>query len=604
MATRKSSSALVWLALMALALAGVPIAWTLHAAHTTGNRAGTRLDWPAPAAGAWTEPNEIEVQFKPGNGADAIKSADDRIGLTPAWSGAQPDQEEIDTFDTPAGADTDTILSRLRSDPDVEAADVEHLYAEPESEAGAVPAPAADAPAPDRRGWRPNDPRYGEQWNFQMVHCEQAWEKSRGKGVIVAVIDTGVAYADTRKGKQARDFNTTGFAPGYDFTTHDSLPNDDNGHGTHVAGTIAESTDNGEGVAGLAFEATIMPLKVLTAQGWGRSSDIADAIRWAADHGANVINMSLGGPVPDRLMRSACAYAHQKGVTIVCAAGNSGQEGVGFPAAYPDCIAVSAVGPGGKLSFYSSWGKPVAIAAPGGDKLVDPNNGGILQNTVMADENGALVDDYYAFQGTSMASPHVAATAALIEAQGIRDPDDVKAVLQRSAQHADGPRVKYGAGILDAGAAVGLAGAIYGDGVARFWFVALLFAGCYLVGRSRKGVVFGPRYPVLGAAAFAFGLLFPDWLSGYVGQTSCWNLVGHSVLIPLGLLLLGTTGRTERRLLGWTALGLTLHIGWEFLRGTLPVSPDLSTLRIFPWIVVNVLAGLGIMISGLARRDV
>jgi serine protease len=590
------------MAVIALAVAAVPIALTWRATRAAGQEAA-RLDWPAPASGGWTRSGEIEVQFRPGSGEDAIKAADDRIGLSPAWSSAKPDEEEIDTFEAPAGSDPQALLSKLQSDPDVLAADVEHVYTEPESVKGAAPAGSSDAPAPDSGNWKPNDPRYGEQWNFRMVHSEQAWAQSRGMGVTVAVIDTGVAYEDNRKGKRARDFGETRFARGYDFTAHDALPNDDNGHGTHVAGTIAESTDNGEGVAGLAFDATIMPLKVLTAQGWGRSSDIAEAIRWAADHGANIINMSLGGPVPDRLMRSACAYAHEKGVTIVCAAGNSGQEGVGYPAAYPECIAVSAVGPTGKLSFYSSWGRQVAIAAPGGDKMIDPNNGGILQNTVLDDGTGALVDDYYSFQGTSMASPHVAAVAALVEAQGIRDPDDVKAVLQRSAQRAPGPRARYGAGIVDAGAAVALAGAIHGDGVARFWFVALLFVCCYLVGRSRKGVLFGPRYPVVGAAAFAFGLLFPDWLAGYLGQTSYWNLIGHSVLIPLGLLMLGTTGRAERRALGWMALGLALHLGWEFLRGTLPVSPDLTTIRIFPWIVVNVLAGFGILASGLARRD-
>ena len=302
----------------------------------------------------------------------------------------------------------------------------------------------AQSPAPEssiteeNSGWKPNDPRYNEQWNFKMVNAEAAWDVTRGKGAIVAVIDTGVAYKDTRKGKRARDFGDTQFVEGYDFVHHDAMPNDDQGHGTHVSGTIAESTNNGEGVAGLAFEAKIMPLKVLSSSGGGTTKDIAEAIRWAADHGANVINMSLGGPYPDQVMGSACEYAHKKGVTIVCAAGNSGREGVGYPAAYKDCIAVSSVGPKGDLSFYSSWGKQVAIAGPGGDKQAGGEAGGILQNTVMPNSDGAMVDDYYSFQGSSMASPHVAAVAALFVYQGVKYPDDVMAVLQKSA-HKKGP---------------------------------------------------------------------------------------------------------------------------------------------------------------------
>ena len=111
---------------------------------------------------------------------------------------------------------------------------------------------------------------------------------------------------------------------------------------------------NGEGCAGIAPEARIMPIKVLSKEGSGTTADIADGIRWAADHGANVINMSLGSPFPSAILHSACQYARKKGVTIVCAAGNSGQEGVGYPAAFPECIAVSATGPGGKLAPYSS----------------------------------------------------------------------------------------------------------------------------------------------------------------------------------------------------------------------------------------------------------
>lgn len=307
----------------------------------------------------------------------------------------------------------------------------------------------------------PNDPRYAEQWNFQMVGAEAAWKRSRGTGVVVAVIDTGVSGTSSGKGQACRDFGSTTFTAGYDFVNRDTDPYDDHGHGTHVAGTIAEATNNSEGVAGLAYGATIMPLKVLSASGSGTSADIADAIRWAADKGANVINMSLGSPFPDAVIRSACTYASKKGVVIVAAAGNSGKQGVGYPAAYSECIAVSSVGPSGKLAGYSSWGKQVALAAPGGDiggYSDRDESAGILQNTNLPVEFGGQGDGYYAFQGTSMASPHVAAAAALVMAQGIKDPVKVRKALTESAARVTGGDVKkYGAGILNVDNATALA---------------------------------------------------------------------------------------------------------------------------------------------------
>ena len=307
----------------------------------------------------------------------------------------------------------------------------------------------------------PNDPRYSEQWNFQMVGAEAAWKRSRGTGVVVAVIDTGVSGTSSGKGQACRDFGSTTFTAGYDFVNRDTDPYDDHGHGTHVAGTIAEATNNSEGVAGLAYGATIMPLKVLSASGSGTSADIADAIRWAADKGANVINMSLGSPFPDAVIRSACTYASKKGVVIVAAAGNSGKQGVGYPAAYSECIAVSSVGPSGKLAGYSSWGKQVALAAPGGDiggYSDRDESAGILQNTNLPVEFGGQGDGYYAFQGTSMASPHVAAAAALVMAQGIKDPVKVRKALTESAVKVTGGDLKkYGAGILNVDKATALA---------------------------------------------------------------------------------------------------------------------------------------------------
>lgn len=584
-----------------LAMSALPMAWALFGDRhdqVSMSEANATVS-PGQTDPAWIAANELDIQLKPGADDATLTEIGKEIGASFTWnSPVSRDETEVAEAVLPNGADIAGDLAALRADARVEAADVSHIYRAPSGEmAGAQsPAPISQGEE-DNSGWKPNDPRYGEQWNFKMVNAEAAWDVTRGKGAVVAVIDTGVAFKDTKKGKIGKDFGDTQFVPGYDFVNRDALPNDDQGHGTHVAGTIAESTNNGEGVAGLAFEARIMPLKVLSSTGSGTSKDIAEAIRWAADHGANVINMSLGSPYPDQLMGSACEYARKKGVTIVCAAGNSGREGVGYPAAYKDCIAVSSVGPKGNLSFYSSWGKQVAIAAPGGDKNVGGDAGGILQNSVMPDGNGALVDDYYSFQGTSMASPHVAAVAALVVSQGIKDPDDVKAVLLKSARK-KGPANKYGAGILDAGAAAKLAGNTYGDGISRFWIVVALFGGCMLIGKKRAKAHVANPYPFWGTAALSFGLLFPDWLTGFVGATSAFNVVGHSILIPGALLLMGAQ-KGERRLVGWMAFGLTLHLGWEFLRGTSPFGPELGSLQILPWVVSNVCVGMGMLLSGL-----
>lgn len=605
-----SSAGLRWAAFLLLAGAAVPMVMSWRsgpsaaidrsaAAPGTNGRAGL------PADPAWVSPNQIEVELQPGDGAQDLAGVSRECGVPLTWDSPEHAETEVAVGAVPPNETEQQALAALRQDGRVVAADALHTYREPESPVLASEIVGQDTnrpgPAEDTGRWKPNDPRYGEQWNFQMVKCEQAWEISRGKGVTVAIIDTGVAYGDTRKGPGARDFKQTGFAPGYDFVNSDAVPYDDNGHGTHVAGTVAESTDNGEGVAGLAFDARVMPLKVLSAGGGGSSAAIAEAIRWAADHGANVINMSLGSPFPDKLMAAACEYAHDKGVTIVCAAGNSGREGVGYPAAYPQCIAVSAVGPDGNLSFYSSWGKEIAIAAPGGDTQKGGPAGAILQNTILTDSDGNRVDGYFGFQGTSMASPHVAAVAALVESCGVKDPDDVRCVLMKSASKKS-PASKYGAGIVDAERAVKLASNIHGDGVTRFWMVMALFGACFAIGKLRERAGGEGGYPMLGTAALAFGLLFPDWLTGFLGLSSHWNLIGHSILIPGALLLMGADDAAERRFLGWMSLGLCLHLGWEFLRGTTPMGLDWGSLSLAPWVVANLSIGAGMLVSGLSAN--
>jgi serine protease len=288
----------------------------------------------------------------------------------------------------------------------------------------------------------PNDPNYSQQWNFRSINVEQAWDESKGEGITVAVIDTGVT--------KVPDLQNTEFVEGYDFVNDQVEARDDNGHGTHVAGTIAQSTNNNYGVAGIAYKAKIMPLKVLSASGGGTVADIAESIKFAADHDAEVINMSLGGGGENKLMQEAIDYAYDKGVVIIAAAGNENRNSSSYPARYPKVISVSATDSAGNKAPYSNYGAGVDISAPGGSET-----GKIIQETIKG-TNGQ--PEFIGLQGTSMASPHVAGVAALIKASGIESPQQVTEILQQSVRKVkEDPLNHYGAGQLDAAEAVKLA---------------------------------------------------------------------------------------------------------------------------------------------------
>lgn len=287
----------------------------------------------------------------------------------------------------------------------------------------------------------PNDQYYSKQWNLHKIGVEGAWTRTKGSGVTVAVIDTGIT--------KVKDLYETKFVKGYDFVNDNETAKDDNGHGTHVAGTVAQTTNNKYGVAGVAYEASLMPLKVLGADGGGTVADIAEAIKFAANNGADVINMSLGGGGESQLMKEAIEYAYRKGVVIVAAAGNESTDGSSYPARYPHVIGVSAFGPDGEKAPYSNFGAGVDISAPGGSEA-----GAILQETI--NENGEGV--FLGLQGTSMASPHVAGVAALVKAAGVTDPEEILKVLKQSARVIQDDGLNYyGAGQLNAEAAVKLA---------------------------------------------------------------------------------------------------------------------------------------------------
>jgi serine protease len=512
------------------------------------------------------------------------------------------------------------LEERLRAEPLVEGVEPELQYAIPDAGVSALDGPTLEADLPTQRErprFEPNDPMYPLQWHLQAIHAPEAWASTRGRGSVVAVIDTGVAYKDLEwHGVIARavpDLAGVEFVAGETFLDR-ALPEglDDHAHGTHVAGTIAQATDNGVGVAGVAHQATIMPLKVLGGDGRGSVAAIANAIRYAADHGAHVINMSLGGPLPSRVMGKAVEYAHAKGVTIVCAAGNEKKSRVSYPAAYPHALAVAATDFEGKRSFYSNWGSALDVSAPGGDTRADKNGDGhpdgVLQNTIKVQTPSE--NDYLWFQGTSMASPHAAGVAALVVSRGVTNPDEVERILERTATHPAGLDwdKEYGAGIIDAAAAVeaahgeylperaGLAGVLGLLGVAGG---AVGAAGRRRLARRLFGLGAGTLVGI-GAigAPLAYMLAAPFGIAGF------GSIAFMSALVPALAIVALLHVRGLRSLLTGLALGQAAVL----LHGAVVLPTLVTGLWGGPgidrvWLAANALVALWLAHRTSAARD-
>jgi serine protease len=345
-----------------------------------------------------------------------------------------------------------------------------------------------------RASYIPNDPGRGTtpggwqalQWNFNgpfSVNAPAAWDhvaevgRPGAVGVTVAVLDTGVAYSDRGPFTRSPDLRGDRFQRGFDFVDWDRYPSDQNGHGTHVASTIAESIDNGVGVTGLAFGARIMPVRVLDSRGEGDSVAISRGIRFAARHGASVINLSFefgngvrANEIPDIL--DALEFARRKGVLVVGAAGNGSRETLRRPVAYParatEVLSVGATTENGCLAEYSNGGPQLDLVAPGGGRDAvlagDPNcipgnrKGRDIVQMTFEDRPGnfGLPARY---TGTSMAAPHVSGAAAMVIASGVLGPtpapEAIEAHLKATARDlgTPGPDEFYGAGLLDAAAA-------------------------------------------------------------------------------------------------------------------------------------------------------
>ncbi|MBC7515166.1 MAG: peptidase S8 [Alkalinema sp. FL-bin-369] len=293
----------------------------------------------------------------------------------------------------------------------------------------------------------PNDPLFKRQWNLKQINIESAWIITKGKGSIVAVVGTGIS--------RVSDLETTDFLVGYDFVNDNADATDDHGHGTHIAGTIAQSTNNAFGSAGIAPEASLMPIKVLSIGGNGTVADIAEGIRYAADHGAHVINLTMVGDGNSLFLQKAIDYADRKGAVIISPAGNSGRTAAAYPARYRHVLGVAALDIKGQKAPYSNGGAGVDISAPGGWIEGEDPTGGIIQNTF---DRRMQVSIFAPYQGTSMAAPHVSGVAALIHSMGITDPGEISTLLIRSVQRLPrDARNDYGAGKLDASAALKLA---------------------------------------------------------------------------------------------------------------------------------------------------
>jgi serine protease len=422
------------------------------------------------AAPADYVPDVVLVGYAPAHTASLAADAANRHGVRES---AAADTHAGRLVRVPRGLTVAQEIARLRRQRGV-------LYAVPDYRAHIAGAwiPNDHGRTNTAQGWQRT------QWNFLAaagVNAPQAWanlfavKRGGAKGVVVAVLDTGVAYRNWHQFRKSPDFARTHFTKPYDFVSGNRFPLDREGHGTFVTGVIAESTNNGIGLTGLAYGATIMPVRVLDSGGFGDASTIAKGIRYAATHGAQVINLSLEFPpdigardIPDIV--SAIKFAHARGVVVVGASGNEGETEIAYPARDSDAISVGATTLDRCLADYSNGGAKLDLVAPGGgddtsslpsDPACHPgrNLPDVYQMTFANESDPSRFSFPSGWYGTSMAAPEVSAAAAMVIASGVigrhPTPAQILARLESTAKSLGGakPNDDYGYGLVDIGAA-------------------------------------------------------------------------------------------------------------------------------------------------------
>jgi serine protease len=411
---------------------------------------------------------EVVVAYAPTTSGTVARAA----SLIDGLRSARPAEPGPQVMRLPAGEDVQTAAARLRRTPGV-------AYAVPNYLAHTAGGFVPDDPGRtgQSQGWQ------HMQWNFLAgsgVDAPGAWANLRadghpgGQGVVVAIVDTGIAYRNWHQFHRSPDFTRAHFTDPRDLLAHNRFPLDRNGHGTFIAGIVAESTNNGRGLTGLAYGATIMPVRVLSRNGWGNAATIARGIRYAVNHGAQVINLSLefdpsvtGSEIPDII--SALQYAHRHGVVVVGSSGNEADTQMAYPARSTNVISVGATTKDRCLAEYSNTDRRLDLVAPGGGPDAaglsdanchpDRNLPNIFQLTFPNPQRPNKFGYPRDWFGTSMSAAHVTAAAALVIASRVvgqhPSPDQVLNRLEATAQPLGdpAPNADYGHGLLDAAAA-------------------------------------------------------------------------------------------------------------------------------------------------------
>ncbi len=429
----------------------------------------------------------------------------------------------------------------------------------------------------------PNDPDYSRQWGLQKIRAPKAWEISKGSSTVkIGIVDSGIAmnHPDLKDR----------YAGGYDFVQHDTYPQDTDGHGTHVAGIAAATGNNGIGIAGVGWRTKLLIARVLTAEG-ATDTDVAKGIIWVTDHGASVINISLGTYYNSDTLHQAIEYAQEKGALVVAAAGNESTNIPLYPAAYPGVIGVAATDPNDGYASFSNYGSYVDISAPGVD-IYSTYPGG-----------------YAYMSGTSMAAPFVAGAAAVIKAEF---PEySAGQIWQRLRAGADdlGPKgldVHYGYGRLNLYRSLAVPGTLtgrvrnamnskvlpgvkvqlygtsrytYTDSQGRFVFRNIRYGAGKLI-FSKQGYAQGARNIFIEPAATEYtGIRLAPLarLSGYVKSSSGTPLSGATVKVTSqsGDSLQGTTDSYGRYFIKNVPIGaVRVTASYD---SYMPVTKDVST---------------------------